>query len=80
MKPYIKELNIEGQYRLLARACRICFRGKTAINAESTLEKWIGKLHAPFILALDSECYTWGLKVFFRIKGYYVVHSFAIIL
>lgn len=50
----------EYKYRVLSRAARTCFKGKTLLYAESTLEKWIRRLHAPF--AIESyEPQTWGI-------------------
>lgn len=57
LRPYYTD---EYKYRVLSRAARICFKGKTLLYTESTLEKWIRRLHAPF--AIESyEPQTWGI-------------------
>jgi len=55
MKPYIKKLAWEDKAALISRACKICFRGKSPFIVKKTLEKWIGKLHAPFKLLPRKE-------------------------
>lgn len=55
------------KYRILARASRTLFKGKSTLMLENTLERWIRQLHAPFEIH-SYEVYPWGFDYCLRIN------------